>query len=96
MRDTAAALAHIYNLRHRITRLKLEGEDLAKYGPAKAPDKQGIDTYSEQPVVAGAFYCMDPTGRRTGEGEPPDVGALYARICVTCGSSPALGCKGMQ
>lgn len=69
VRDTVAELAKIYNLRHKITRLKLEGEELAKYGPAKQPDKQGIDQYSEEPVQKGEFYCMDPTGRRTGNGE---------------------------
>lgn len=69
VRDTTAELAKIHNLRHRITRLKLEGEELAKYGPAKQPDQQGIDQYSEQPVQQGPFYNMDPTGRRTGDGK---------------------------
>jgi hypothetical protein len=67
--DTSSQLACIHNLRHRITRLKLEGEELAKYGPAKHPEKQGIDQYSDQAVEKGEFYCMDPTGRRTGNGE---------------------------
>jgi hypothetical protein len=64
-------LAEIFNLRHRITRLKLEGGELAKYGPAKVSDRQGIDTYEEGAATRerGPFYCMDPTGRRTGEGE---------------------------
>jgi hypothetical protein len=69
VRETTAELAKIHNLRHRITRLKLEGEELAKYGPAKQPDQQGIDQYSEQPVQQGQFYNMDPTGRRTGDGK---------------------------
>uniref|UniRef100_A0A383V1I6 Uncharacterized protein n=1 Tax=Tetradesmus obliquus TaxID=3088 RepID=A0A383V1I6_TETOB len=73
VRDTTAELAKIHNLRHRITRLKLEGEELAKYGPAKQPDQQGIDQYSEQPVQQGPFYNMDPTGRRTGDACAPEV-----------------------
>lgn len=68
VKDTVKELADVYNLRHRIARLKLEGEELAKYGPAKQPDKQGIDQYSEAAVEKDQFYCMDPTGRRTGNG----------------------------
>eukprot|EP00878_Enallax_costatus_P023901 GHUV01025462.1.p1 GENE.GHUV01025462.1~~GHUV01025462.1.p1 ORF type:complete len:232 (+),score=73.45 GHUV01025462.1:102-797(+) len=73
VKDTVKELAEVYNLRHRITRLKLEGEELAKYGPAKQPDKQGIDQYSEQAVEKGQFYCMDPTGRRTGNACDPEL-----------------------
>ncbi|WIA33272.1 hypothetical protein OEZ86_006413 [Tetradesmus obliquus] len=73
VRDTTAELAKIHNLRHRITRLHLEGEELAKYGPAKQPDQQGIDQYSEQPVQQGPFYNMDPTGRRIGDACDPEV-----------------------
>eukprot|EP00775_Hariotina_reticulata_P013529 gene13529-13655_t len=73
VKDTIVQLANIYNLRHRIVRLKLEGEELAKYGPAKQPDKQGIDQYAEQPVQQEQFYTMDPTGRRTGNACDPQV-----------------------
>ncbi len=60
----------MHNLRHRIERLKAEGEELAKHGPAKRPDQQGIDEYQEQGAVEkGPFYTQDPTGRRTGNGE---------------------------
>ncbi len=45
-------------------------DDLAKYGPAKEPKKQGIDTYQtddygnliNDKVPKGPYYCMDPTG----------------------------------
>jgi hypothetical protein len=45
-------------------------EDLAKYGPAKRPDKQSIDTYQtddygnliNDQIPKGPYYCMDPTG----------------------------------
>ena len=69
VKDTIAALSSVNNLRQRIQRLKLEGEELAKYGPAKLPEKQGIDEYSEEAIEKGPHYVMDPTGRRTGNGE---------------------------
>jgi hypothetical protein len=68
VKDAVRELVQVHNLRHRIHRLKLEGEELAKYGPAKHPDRQGIDQYSEEPVEKGPHYNMDPTGRRTGNG----------------------------
>lgn len=51
-----------------LCRLKLEGEELARHGPAKALDQQGIDKYADTPVQKGANYCEDPTGRRSGQG----------------------------
>ena len=35
----SASLVTIYNLRMQIGRLKMEGTELAKYGPAKPVDK---------------------------------------------------------
>ena len=52
-----------------VFRLKLEGKELAKYGPAKPLDQQGIDQYAEPGVQKGANYQQDPTGRRTGQGQ---------------------------
>lgn len=69
VKDTIRELADIHNLRMKIHRLKLEGEELIKYGPAKHPEKHGIDTYADAPIEKGPFYNMDPTGRRTGNGE---------------------------
>jgi hypothetical protein len=69
VKETVAALAEVHNLRAKIAVLKMEGEELAKYGPAKHPDKQGIDEYAEAPVEKGPHYTMDPTGRRTGNGK---------------------------
>jgi len=79
VKDTVQELATIHNLRQKITRLKLEGEELAKYGPAKLPEKQGIDQYSETPVEKGPFYNMDPTGRRTGNACSPDVSKVLIK-----------------
>jgi len=52
-----------------VFRLKLEGEELARYGPAKPLDQQGIDQYAEPGVQKGTNYQQDPTGRRTGQGQ---------------------------
>lgn len=68
VQSTLDSLVQIHNLRQKIHKLKLEGEELAKYGPAKQPQKQGIDTYAEENVEKGEYYLMDPTGRRTGNG----------------------------
>lgn len=68
VKDVTRELAGIHNMKQRITKLKIEGGELAQYGPAKQPDQQGIDTYSDKEVVKGQFYAMDPTGRRTGNG----------------------------
>ncbi len=45
VRDTTKEVCTLNNLRHRIQRLKTEAEQLAQYGPAKHPDKQGLDEY---------------------------------------------------
>jgi len=76
--DVAADLAALHNLRHRIMRLRLEGGELARYGPAKRPDQQGIDTFEEGAAgrERGPHYCMDPTGRRTGEGGLLGLGCM--------------------
>lgn len=66
--ETRIALVELHNLRQTIRRLKIDGEELAKYGASKPPNAQGIDTYSEVPIEIGEFYEMDPSGRRTGNG----------------------------
>jgi cilia- and flagella-associated protein 298 len=68
VKDTLQDVASIHNLRQKIAKLKLEGSELAQYGPAKQPDKQGIDTYADDAVEQGEHYKMDPTGRRCGNG----------------------------
>jgi hypothetical protein len=68
VKETVVALAEVHNLRAKIAVLKMEGEELAKHGPAKHPDKQGLDEYAEGPVEKGPHYTADPTGRRTGNG----------------------------
>lgn len=84
VKDTIRDLAIINNLRQKIQRLKLEGEELAKYGPAKHPDKQGIDEYQEQAVDKGPYYTQDPTGRRTGNGRCKACSAAGCCTRVSC------------
>ncbi|KAL6764920.1 flagellar basal body protein [Haematococcus lacustris] len=79
VKETVAVLVELHNLRAKIAMLKLEGEELSKYGPAKPLDKQGIDEYAEVPVDKGKHYCMDPTGRRTGNACDPEVAKVLLR-----------------
>ncbi|GAX83567.1 hypothetical protein CEUSTIGMA_g10992.t1 [Chlamydomonas eustigma] len=79
VKDTIKQLSTVHNLRQKIQRLRLEGEELAKYGPAKEPGKEGIDTYSEDSIQKGPFYMMDPTGRRTGNACSPDVSKVLIK-----------------
>ncbi len=73
-----AELCKLHNTRLRIQRLKLEGEELEKHGPAKHPDKQSLDEYQEDfgygKVEKGPHYNSDPTGRRTGNRCDPKAG----------------------
>lgn len=86
VKDTLREVALVHNLRQKICKLKLEGAELAQYGPAKQLDKQGIDTYAEDSVEQGEFYKMDPTGRRTGNGVIPFCKPLSesSHLCVLC------------
>jgi len=65
-------LVEIHNLRLRIQRLKVEGDELAQHGPCRPPDKQGLDEdiQAEADGVLiperGPTYCKDPNGKRDG------------------------------
>mmetsp|Transcript_22660 Transcript_22660/g.54228 ORF Transcript_22660/g.54228 Transcript_22660/m.54228 type:complete len:277 (+) Transcript_22660:70-900(+) len=79
VRDVLQEVVQLHNLRMRVHRLKYEGEELAKYGPAKRLDQQGIDEYQEEAVEKGKFYCQDPTGRRTGNACDPEVSKVLRK-----------------
>jgi len=79
VKDVVLEVVEIHNLRMRIHRLKYEGEELAKYGPAKPGDQQGIDEYQEEPVEKGQHYQQDPTGRRTGNRCDPNVAKVLMK-----------------
>eukprot|EP00798_Chlamydomonas_sp_ICE-L_P025563 gene25563-11213_t len=72
VQETINEMVGIFNMRQTIMRLKIEAEELAKYGPAKHPEKQGIDQYQEDATEKGPHYIEDPTGRRTGNACSPD------------------------
>ena len=80
--DVVRSVARINNLRHRIHRLKLQGEQLSKYGPAKEPSCQGIDEYQAEPVNMGEHYLQDPTGQRTGDGEVDCISKVYIHVLL--------------
>lgn len=83
VKAAVAELAAINNLRHRIQRLKLEGGELAKYGPSKHPDKQGLDEYQAEfgygQVEKGSNYKADPTGRRIGNAPDENVAKVLTK-----------------
>lgn len=81
VKDTIAEMVAVHNLRQKINRLNIECQELAKYGPAKHPEKQGIDEYQEDKVEKGANYTQDPTGRRTGNACSPDVAKVLLKTC---------------
>ena len=85
--DTVEELVEIWNMQIQIRRLIDSMEDLALYGVAKKPDKQCIDTYAtddwgnliNDKIERGPYYCMDPTGKRTGEAPEPRLAEIIQR-----------------
>lgn len=63
-------VVELNNLKHKIERLRLEGGELAKYGPALCPeDQEDSDGEVERiPTQSEEGLLIDPTGRRSGEG----------------------------
>mmetsp|Transcript_36253 Transcript_36253/g.43757 ORF Transcript_36253/g.43757 Transcript_36253/m.43757 type:complete len:278 (+) Transcript_36253:168-1001(+) len=76
---TLKEVVAIHNIRLRIHRLKLEGEELAEYGPMKKPNEANIDDYAQEPINKSAFYKQDPTGRRTGNAADPAVAPVLKK-----------------
>lgn len=71
--DAVREVVGIHNARLRIQRLRAEIEELAKHGPSKPMEEQGIDeevsglSLTEEKKERGPTYCADPLGKRTGE-----------------------------
>mmetsp|Transcript_11136 Transcript_11136/g.36659 ORF Transcript_11136/g.36659 Transcript_11136/m.36659 type:complete len:287 (-) Transcript_11136:2620-3480(-) len=74
--DVVREVVEINNLRCRIGRLKDEGGELAKYGPAKHPDKAGLEEGEDEEAPQ---YAKDPTGRRTGAAPDPKVAEMLVK-----------------
>jgi len=75
--ETVKEMVEVHNLRLRIQRLKMEGEELAEYGPAREPSKVGVDEALSGDQ--GAHFKADPTGRRTGHAPIPDVAKVLRK-----------------
>ena len=78
-------LVEIHNLRLRIQRLKVEGDELAQHGPARHPDKQGLDEDLQADadgVLAperGPTFCKDPNGKRDGNAPVAQVATMLRK-----------------
>jgi hypothetical protein len=85
--ETVKELNEIWNIQIHIRKLIDALEELAKYGPAKPSDKQCIDTYAtddwgnliNDKIQRGPHYCMDPSGKRTGECCDPKLAEVIMR-----------------
>ena len=83
--DVVKELVEIHNLRLRIFRLKVEGDELASHGPCRPPDKQGLDEDIQAEadgVVVGArshTYCKDPNGKRDGNAPMAQVQVMLRK-----------------
>ena len=64
-------LCEIQNTRLRIQRLKLEGEELAKHGVSKHPEKQSLDEFQAKPHEL-----------RAKPGEPANLAGMGASASV--------------
>ena len=78
-------LVEIHNLRLRIQRLKVEGDELAQHGPARHPDKQGLDEDLQAEadgVLAperGPTFCKEPNGKRDGNAPVAQVATMLRK-----------------
>jgi hypothetical protein len=83
--DLIAGLVRVWNMRLRLSMLVGAVSDLAKYGPMKPQDEQGIDSIKEEfeglRLEKSATYCADPAGNRTGNGPGPQLAETLARVC---------------
>jgi hypothetical protein len=83
--DLIRGLVEIWNMRKRVGRLVASARRLAEFGPAKPPDKQGIDDVIEAAgdatIKKGPFYKCDPLGQRTGNACDPKLIAVIEKTC---------------
>ena len=79
-------------MRLRIEQLCGACDELAKHGPMKPPDAQGIDTVEDMGTEAALVECKqgersgnyaaDPLGHRTGNAPAAKVGEVLAKTCA--------------
>ena len=84
--ELIAELVNIWNLRLRLAQLCGSMRELARHGPMKPPDEQGIDAikeeYEDAQIEKGEFYEPDPTGMRNGNGVGPQLAETFERVCA--------------
>jgi len=89
-------LAEVWNTRLRVGLLVGAVRELAKFGPMKPQEDQGIDGIKEQyegaAVEKSAEYMADPSGMRTGNGPGAQLAETLNRVCQDAEDSlsPAL------
>lgn len=90
------SLVEVWNTRLRLGLLVGTVRELAKYGPMKPQEDQGIDRIKEQyegaAVEKSAEYVADPSGLRTGNGPGAQLAETLERVCADAEDSlsPAL------
>mmetsp|Transcript_14422 Transcript_14422/g.17140 ORF Transcript_14422/g.17140 Transcript_14422/m.17140 type:complete len:204 (+) Transcript_14422:62-673(+) len=83
--DLIAGLVDVWNMRIRLNMLVGGIRELAKYGPMKPKEDQGIDSIKEQyegaAVEKSSTYNPDPSGVRTGNGPGIQLAETLERVC---------------
>lgn len=74
-------LVAINNKRAQIAFLCGALRELAKFGPAKPTDEQGIDSIAGR-VVESSNYAADPSGMRTGNGVGEQMSKVFEDVCL--------------
>jgi len=78
----------VWNTRIKIRVLTYQCQRLGEFGPAKAPEKQGLDEILEkagetfgQTTERNDFYKADPLGKRTGNACDPKLLGILKKTC---------------
>ena len=79
-----STLCLISNGRLRVKVLAPSLRELAKHGPMKKMEEQGLDEIKEKyegaQLVKNEWYCPDPIGLRTGNGPGPQLSVVLNRV----------------
>lgn len=79
-------LVKVNNRRAQLAFLCGALRDLAKHGPAKPNDEQGVDAlkekYESAVIDKTAHYTADPTGMRTGNGVGEALTKVFEDVCL--------------
>jgi len=79
VKDVIKEMVEINNLRLRLHRLKMEGDELAEYGPAREPSKVGLDSDEYKSDGQNQHFKEDQTGRRTGHAPIPETAKVLKK-----------------